>query len=332
MKVGSMSTTEQDVAAGASESAVGFVEVDAGAEELPRFESSIVPSATVAGRSLIAVVAIMTFLGSLTTGGVMLVRAAANDWQSQIGREVTIQVRPVAGRDIDADVVSAAGVARAAPGIAAVRPYSKEESARLLQPWLGGLALDELPVPRIIAVEIAPGSAPDLARLRAALAQQVPPATLDDHREFVDSMRAVTRAAVGGGLAVLALVFVSTILSVTFATRGTMAANRDVIEVLHFIGAKTGFIAQHFQRHFLLLGLEGGAIGGGAAIVLFVLVDWGRGWLFGGRADAPVSALLGAYAIGIGGYAAVLAEIVLIAAVTAATSRRTVHRTLKSIR
>lgn len=303
--------------------------IDRAAAELPRFEASIVPKATVAGRALMAVVAIMTFLGSLTIGAVMQVRSAASDWQSQLGREVTIQVRPVAGRDIEADVASAAAIARATRGVAAARPYSLQESSRLLQPWLGGLALDELPVPRIIAVEITRGIVPNLVGLRSALAEQVPPASLDDHREFVDSMRAVTRAAVGGGLAVLALVTASTILSVAFATRGTMAANREVIEVLHFIGAKNGFIAGHFQRHFLLLGLKGGAIGGGAAIVLFALADLGRGWL---SADGPVPALFGSFSIGFGAYVAVLAEVALVAFVIAATSRRTVHRTLDAVR
>ena len=64
-------------------------------------------------------------------------------------------------------------------------------------------------------------------------------------------------AAILGGLAVLALVLVATMLSVTFATRAAMATNRPVIEVLHFIGAKNSFIAEHFQRHFLRLGLQG---------------------------------------------------------------------------
>ena len=60
----------------------------------------------------------------------------------------------------------------------------------------------------------------------------------------------------------LALVLIATVLSVTFATRAAMATNRTVIEVLHLIGAKDGFIADHFQRHFLELGLKGGAAGG----------------------------------------------------------------------
>ena len=69
----------------------------AGEPPLPRFETPIVPQATMSGRALVAVVAIMTFLASLTTGAVMLVRAAASEWQADVAREVTIQVRPAAG-------------------------------------------------------------------------------------------------------------------------------------------------------------------------------------------------------------------------------------------
>src|SRR5262247_4159466 len=194
---------------------------------LPRFETPIVPQSTISARALVAVVAIMTFLASLTTGAVMLVRAAANDWQSEVAREVTIQVRPAADRDIEADIAKAAAVARAASGVAEVRPYSKEEGARLLEPWLGtGLPLDDLPVPRIVVVRIASGASPDLAQLRQTLGEQVPAASLDDHRSFVDRMRAMSGAMLAGGISVLFLVLIATVLSVTFATRAAMATNR----------------------------------------------------------------------------------------------------------
>ena len=81
----------------------------------------------------------------------------------------------------------------------------------------------------------------------------------------------MARSAVAVGLAILALVLAATMLSVMFATRGAMSTNRQIIEVLHVVGAKKGFIAGEFQRHFLLLGLKGGAIGGVAAMVLFAL-------------------------------------------------------------
>src|SRR5246127_4577427 len=96
---------------------------------LSRIESPIVPQATISGRALVAIVAIMTFLASLTTGAVMLVRAAANEWQADVAREGTIQIRPVAGQDIEIEVLKAVVIARASAGIAEVRPYSKEETA-----------------------------------------------------------------------------------------------------------------------------------------------------------------------------------------------------------
>jgi cell division transport system permease protein len=302
------------------------------AAALPRRETPIVPQATISGRALVAVVAIMTFLAALTTGAVMLVRSAATQWQADVAREVTIQVRPAAGRDIEADVAKAAAIARAAPGVAEVRPYSKDEAARLLEPWLGtGLALDDLPVPRIIVVRIASGATPDFVRLRAALAEQVPPASLDDHRGFVDRMRAMSGAALAVGIGVLVLVLVATVLSVTFATSAAMATNRPVIEVLHLIGARDNFIAGHFQRHFLLLGLKGGVIGGGSAIVLFALFEFLSRWLTGTAGGDQFSALFGTFSIGALGYVAVLVQIGLIAGVTALASRRTVSRTIETM-
>src|SRR5213076_1654899 len=104
---------------------------------MPRVETPIVPANSISGRALIAVVAIMSFLASLTTGGVMLVRVAAGEWQSDVAREVTIQIRPASGRDLDAMVANATELARKQPGVNHVRAFSKEESARLLEPWLG---------------------------------------------------------------------------------------------------------------------------------------------------------------------------------------------------
>jgi cell division transport system permease protein len=303
------------------------------ADQLPRIETPIVPRTTIAGRALIAVVAIMTFLASLTTGAVVLVRAATSDWQADVAREVTIQIRPTAGRDIEADIAKAVAIARALPGVAEVRPYTRDESLRLLDPWLGsGLAFDDLPVPRIIVVRVASGATPDLAQLRTALADEVPSASLDDHRAFVERMRTMARAAMIGGIGVLALVIAATVLSVTFATRAAMATNRPVIEVLHFIGARNNFITGHFQRHFLQLGLKGGAIGGGGAIALFALAETSGRWSPGAAGGDQIAALFGTFSIGLLGYVAILAQVALIAAVTAVTSRHTVNRTIETIR
>ena len=292
----------------------------------------IVPKDSITGRSLTVVVAIMTFLASLTTGVAMLVVSAASDWQSEVSREVTIQVRPATGRNIDADVRTASDIARAAPGIGEVRAFTKEESARLVEPWLGGgLALDELPIPRLIVVKIASGTRPDFAALGQALAARVPSSGLDDHRRWIDRMRTMAETAVFACIAVMALVWAVTVLSVTFATRGTMATNRPIVEVLHYVGATDGFISSQFQRHFLILGFRGGAIGGGVAILLFAVLEAAKAWLAGTAAGDEIASLFGNLSIGVAGYLAILLQIVFMALVTAFASRRTVNRTLQSI-
>ncbi|MGB6350203.1 MAG: ABC transporter permease [Pseudolabrys sp.] len=301
-------------------------------ESLPRFETALVPRNSISGRSLVAVVAIMTFLASLTTGAAMLVGKAAGEWQSDISREITIQVVPATGRDLDAAVDKAVSISRAFAGIVDVRPYTKEESAKLLEPWLGsGLSLSELPVPRLIVVKIASDAAPDLAQLRRTLADQVPGAMLDDHRGWIDRMRTMAGTAVAAGIVILVLMFAATILSVTFATRGAMATNKAVIEVLHFVGAKNGFIARHFQHHFLVLGLQGGAIGGGAAMILFALAGVTSRWFAGTAGGDQTSALFGSFSIGVAGYFALLGQVALVGLVTALTSRHTVNNTLETI-
>jgi cell division transport system permease protein len=278
------------------------------------------------------VVAIMTFLAALTTGAAMLVVSTANDWQSDVGREVTIQVRPASGRDIEADVRKAVDVARATPGIGDVRAYSKQESQQLVEPWLGaGLRLDDLPIPRLIVVKLVPGTTPNFAAVRTALTAQVPTATLDDHRGWVERMRTMAGTAVIAGLTVLGLVLAVTVMSVTFATRGAMAINRPIVEVLHYVGATDSFIASQFQHHFLMLGFKGGAIGGGAAIVLFGCIEAARVWLAGTPRGDEAAALFGSLSIGVDGYLAILGQIVVMAVVTALVSRYTVSRTLATI-
>lgn len=294
--------------------------------------SPIVPRASISGRALVAVVAIMTFLASLTTGTVLLVSASAAEWQSEVSSEITIQVRPSPGRDLDRDAQAAVEAMRAQSGILEVRPFSKEESAKLLEPWLGsGLSIDELPVPRVIVARVQPGTTLDLAALRARVTQAAPTASVDDHRAWIERMRSMTGATVFAGVGILILVIIATIISVSFATRGAMASNRPIIEVLHFVGAGDSFIANRFLRHFLRLGLEGGLIGGGAAMLAFGFSESIANWFSGTPVGDQFAALLGTFSLRPSGYLVLALQAVLIAAITAWASRRTLFATLDDI-
>ena len=299
-------------------------------EALIRPTAPIVPDRSIAGRSLMAVVAIMTFLAALTAGGVQLIATAATEWGAEVSREVTIQVRPAEGHDIEKEVARAAAAARATDGVAAVEAYSREETERMLVPWLGeGLNLQDLPIPRLVVVKITPGAAPDFAALRKSLAAQVQGATLDDHRFWVQRLSTMAKTMVAAGLAILALMIIATALSVVFATRGAMAGNRDVVEVLHFVGAHDSFIANEFQRHFLWLGLKGGIIGGGAAALTFSAAHMLATRFIATAGGDQVEALFGSFVMDWRGYAAIVGAVVLIALITGVTSRVTVHHVLR---
>jgi cell division transport system permease protein len=299
-------------------------------DTLIRPAAPIVPDRSIAGRSLMAVVAIMTFLAALTAGGVQLIAEAAADWGSQVSREVTIQVRPVEGRAIEEDVTRAMDIASGFAGVGDVEAVSQAETASMLAPWLGeGLDLSDLPVPRLVVLKVVPGAAPDLTGLRQALADRVPGATLDDHRFWLDRLSAMAGTMVVAGLAVLALMVAATALSVVFATRGAMAGNREVVEVLHFVGAHDGFIAREFQRHFLWLGLKGGIVGGIAAAIIFSLAHLFASRLVATPGGEQIQALFGSFSIGWQGYAAIAAAVVLVASITGVTSRVTVYHVLR---
>jgi cell division transport system permease protein len=296
----------------------------------PRRETPLLASSSIAGRALVIVVAIMTFLASMTAGTVELVASASSSWRADISREATIQIRPRPGRDIDQDAARAAALARATPGVGEVRINDKRASERLLEPWLGaGLDISELPVPRLIELRV--DGRPDFATLRRQLAEHTPTASLDDHRIWIQRLAAMANALVAIGLVIMLLVVVATALAIAFATRGAMAGNRDIIEVLNLVGASDSFIAREFQRHFLRLGLKGGAIGGGVAMGAF----WLAGLLAARFIDTPggdqVEALFGAFALGPRGYAAVVGIALVVAVTTAVVSRVTVYRNLRGL-
>ena len=96
-------------------------------------------------------------------------------------------------------------------------------------------------------------------------------ASLDTHAAWRQQLNVMAGTIVASGLLVLTLIVVATVLAIIFATRGTMASNREIVDVLHFIGASNSFIAGEFQGRFLTIGFRGGIVGGVAALLFFLI-------------------------------------------------------------
>ena len=290
--------------------------------------AAVVPERSVAGRTLVLLIAIMTFLSGVTLGGVVLVQKSAIAWSSDVGREVTIQIRPVEGEVMESNIRTAIALAEATPGVARAYALSLEDSEKLLEPWLGaGLDLSAIDIPRLIVVELSDTRDVDLTLLARDIAT-INGASLDTHAAWRDQLNTMAGTIVFSGLLVLALIVLATVLAVVFATRGTMASNREIVDVLHFIGASNDFIAGEFQGRFLALGFRGGLFGGIGAVIFFFVVAAATGSIVPDQASAQLGFLFGRFALGMDGIAGIAAVVPVIAALTAITSRLTVRRFL----
>ncbi|MEQ8445348.1 MAG: ABC transporter permease [Pelagibacterium sp.] len=291
----------------------------------------IVPAQSVAGRTLMLLIGIMTFLSCVTFGGVLLVQKSAMGWSADVGRELTIQVRPLDGEVIDSNLRLAVSLSEAVPGVASARVVTIEESEELLQPWLGeGLDLSDLAIPRLVIVQLGDPNAADIARLESEISA-IPGATLETHAAWRVQLNTMAGTIVVSGILVLALILVATALAIVFATRGTMSTNREIVDVLHFIGASNKFIAGEFQGRFLLLGLKGGLVGGLAAIVFFIVAGTAMSTVVPEQSSAQLGVLFGQFALGISGILGIIGVVLVIAGLTAITSRLTVRRFLSQI-
>ncbi|TDQ61585.1 cell division transport system permease protein [Maritalea mobilis] len=297
-----------------------------------RTEIAIVPRSSIAGRTLALLVAIMTFLSCVTFGAVYLVQNSAIAWSSEVGREITIQLQPVDGDEMTSNVRTAIALALDSPGVGSAKELTIEDSERLLSPWLGDeFDLEGFDLPRLVVVHLSNPNAFDQAALTAKLEQSVPGATIDTHKAWQQKLNAMSGTIVFSGLLALMLIMAATILAVIFATNGAMASNREIVDVLHFIGAPDRYIASAFQSRFFAIGLQGGIVGGAAALIFFILAGIITNYLLPSQSAEQVELLFGQFSLGWLGIFGLIIVVAIIAGLTSITSRITVHRFLAQV-
>jgi cell division transport system permease protein len=291
----------------------------------------LIPRDSIAGRALVIVIAIMTFLACLTAGAALLVADASKAWRSDVVRDATIQVKARPGDDVESLVAKAVAVAAHAPGVESAYAYTKAESEKLLEPWLGaGLDLSQLPIPRLIVVRLRGQRSEDLATLRSALASAVPQADFDDHRIWAARLGTMADAVVTLAAALFALMMVAMGTAIGFATRGAMAGAREIVEVLHLVGASDAFIAREFEIHFRGLGLRGALIGGLAAVAFFATASLLSFWAHSPGGE-EIAAMFGSFALRPSGYLALAIVCGAVTLLTGLLSREIVMRHLQTL-
>lgn len=216
-----------------------------------------------ATRFLPWLVAVMTFMAALSAAGALMLDDMVGRWESGVAHTLTVQVPP--GGDAEADgkrVAEAVKILLAVPGIIHAREIPAREIMKLVEPWLGtSAAVADLPLPRLIDVTIDENSGIDTRALSERLQAAVPGTLLDDHGLWLQRLVRLVRSLEVLAWAVVGLVGLVTAATVIFTTRAGLAVHREVIEVLHLIGAQDSYIAGQFAHHAANLGFRGGLIG-----------------------------------------------------------------------
>lgn len=287
-------------------------------------QSYLMPSDSAGGATLNTIVAVMSFLACLTLGAVLTVSNLASEWTRGLTGAMTVQLMPAPESAPEDQVAAALKIVEAWPGVASARALTKSQAARLLEPWLGqGNVLEDLPVPQLIEVQASPSVKIDAAGLRAALAA-VPGAELDDHKRWNEELSAFARSSAGTGWMVLALIAVATLSIVAFATQAGLEAHRDIVEIVHMMGARDAFIAREFEQHFFWLGLRGGLAG--LALAVLTMIAASLAW--GGSATAGSALYIPQILSAPLRYVWLLGVPIAVAAIALYTARLTVLRVL----
>jgi cell division transport system permease protein len=221
--------------------------------------------------SLDLVIGVMAFLAALAVACVLLAGRTAEGWREGLVGRITVQILPQGGTAPEAETAAALDVIRATPGIVRAIVLSDAETLRLVEPWLGkDTVIADLPFPRVIDVETNPGAEVDSAALAERLKRVAPNAVLDDHGRWVDRLKSASGAVMWSALVVLALIALATAATVAFATRAGLAAHREIVMLLHLMGAQDRFIARAFEWHYFIAALVAGLIGAMIATGAFV--------------------------------------------------------------
>jgi len=219
--------------------------------------------------SLLFVVASLCFLACLTALAVLASDRAARGWVGQLGAEATVIVRPKRGETPDAAAARAAEALAGVSGVSEARALEPQKAYDLIRPWLGDISdLEDLPVPRLVAVTLDAKAPATAARMTLALKGQDVDALVDDHSVWIKDIRRSANLARGLGVGVFVLIAGAAGAVVAYATQAGLAARRDVVEVLHLSGAEDSYIAGLFQLKFARLAVVGGVIGAAVAAVL----------------------------------------------------------------
>ncbi len=273
-------------------------------------------------------IALMSFLAAMALTGSFALDAMTQRWSSGLENKLTIEI-PAEMKDgtlrAPADIQTLArqveAVLRNEPAVKSVEILDDADIQELVEPWLGKDApLSDIPLPGLISVELNQSTPEDMAKLTNDIGIIDPEIVIDTHEAWLQSLLRMISSLRFAAFVVVTIIAATTITAIAGAIRSRIAVHKADVELLHLMGANDEYIIRQFQRHALMIALQGSLLGTLAAIVVLLTVKYATG--------ENAATLLPTFNVHIVHGAAVAALPLMACLIAALTARFTVLRSL----
>lgn len=218
---------------------------------------------------LLFVMTILVFLACLSILAARTTFRAAEVWTGGIMREMTVKILDSEVTAVQAKLAEE-NLAQL-PWVASAKLMSRQQAELLIEPWFGQAIPKDLPLPRLIAIKLAEEAPADAAGQLAENLQILKiAAEIDDHQRWANDVVRTSGALRSLAVGTVVLLIVAAAGVIIFATHAGMVSRKDVVEVMHTIGATRLAIARLFADRFMSLGLRAGLLGAAMA----ALISW----------------------------------------------------------
>lgn len=212
------------------------------------------------------VIAIMVALTVIATAGGLALRNVAQATAAELSGGITVQIVEARPEERARQADAALAQLRRTPGITAPRLVPAKEIDALVEPWLGKDLTGEdaipIPIPALIDARMTGKVSPvRLQQLQQKLREAAPAARVDAQAGWLEPAFDAIRSLQWLALALVVLLAFAMAAAVLMAARNALGANRDTIEIVHFLGGTDVQIANIFQRSVGADAVAGGIVG-----------------------------------------------------------------------
>ena len=238
-------------------------------------ETELLPSDNARESALFFVVAALCFLAVLAALTAKATYGAATSWTSEVEGQITVQIVDADLRDAEAALDIVSSVSGVSEAFIVPQDELKAKVSAAMNVSEVPAAIDSL-LPIAIEANGGAEASKTAKKIQSDLLAAGFAAEVGVAADWVGDARRALGVLRISALVAVALLALTGLAVIAFATHAALLAQKSTVNVLHLSGATDRFVANLFERRFWLLGLRSGAIGalaalGATAFMIFML-------------------------------------------------------------